>query len=534
LEAAATPETGFSEFAALCRSLEATPKRKEKTALIAGFLERLEPSEVAPAVLLLAGTVFPEFDQRSLDVGWSTVRGLLDGGGQTTLFKERLTIRKIHETLSRVAEASGPGSRRLKEQLLEGLLTSAEGDEKAILVRIIFGEMRIGASEGVILEAVAEASDAPLGLVRRALMMTGDLGGVSEVALSEGVEGLSRVEARLFVPLKPMLASMAEDASEAIEVHGGETAFEHKYDGARIQIHRRCGETRVFSRRLSDVTESVPDVVELVEQRVGGGDVILEGEVVAVGANDRPLPFQDLMRRFTRVKNVGEMVEVVPLRLHLFDVLYRDGELLIDKPYRRRWETLVPLAPAELLAERLVTSNAEEAGRFLGEALALGHEGLMAKRLDSRYTPGSRGKAWLKIKEAETLDVVVAAADWGSGRRRGWLSNYHLAVWDGDAPLVIGKTFKGLTDDQFRWMTERLQNLKVSESGYTVHVRPELVVEVAFNEIQRSPHYESGYALRFARVKRIREDKAAREADTLQTVEALYEKQFRYKDRVRL
>jgi len=489
---------------------------------------------VAPAVLLLAGTVFPELDPRSLDVGWSTVRDVLHSGGQTTLFRERLTIKKVHETLSRVAEASGSGSRRLKEQLIEGLLTSTDEDEKDILVRIIFGEMRIGASEGVILEAIAEAADAPLDVARRALMMTGDLGMVAEVALQRGEEGLSGVEASLFVPLKPMLANMAEDAAEAIEVHGGETAFEHKYDGARIQIHRRGGETRVFSRRLSDVTESVPDVVELVEQEIREGDVILEGEVVAVGANGRPLPFQDLMRRFTRVKNVDEMVELVPLRLHLFDVLYLDGELLIDEPYRRRWKTLESLAPPMLLAERLVTSSPEKAGRFLDEALVLGHEGLMAKRMDSRYTPGSRGKAWLKIKEAKTLDVVVAAADWGSGRRRGWLSSYHLAVWDGDTPMVIGKTFKGLTDDQFRWMTERLQALKVSESSYTVNVRPELVVEVAFNEIQRSPHYESGYALRFARVTRIREDKPAEEADTLQSVEELYEKQFRYKDRVRL
>lgn len=485
-------------------------------------------------MLLLAGTVFPEFDPRSLDVGWSTVRSVLDGGGQTTLFKKHLSIRKVHETLSRVAEASGPGSRRLKEQLIEGLFTSAEGDEKDILVRIIFGEMRIGASEGVILEAIAEAVDASLGVARRALMMTGDLGGVAEVALQQGEDGLSSVEASLFVPLKPMLANMAEDAAEAIEVHGGETAFEHKYDGSRIQIHRRGGETRVFSRRLSDVTESVPEVVKLVEQEIKGGDLILEGEVVAVGANDKPLPFQDLMRRFTRVKNVDEMVELVPLRLHLFDVLYLDGELLIDEPYRRRWEMLESMVPGELLAEKLITSSTEEAEQFLDEALKLGHEGLMAKRLDSPYTPGSRGKAWFKIKEAETLDVVVAAADWGSGRRRGWLSNYHLAVWDGDTPMVIGKTFKGLTDDQFRWMTETLQSLKVSESSYTVHVRPELVVEVAFNEIQRSPHYESGYALRFARVTRIREDKATLEADTLQTVEELYEKQFRYKDRVQL
>ncbi|MBN2336629.1 DNA ligase, partial [Candidatus Bathyarchaeota archaeon] len=225
---AASPETNFSELAELCRSLKATSRRKEKTALISGFLGRLEPDEVAPAVLLIVGTVFPEFDPRSLDVGWRTVRNVLDGGGQTTLFRSRLTVKRVHSTLAEVAGASGSGSRRLKEQLIEGLLTSASREEAEILVRIIFGEMRLGASEGVMLEAIAEAGGAPLKTVRRALMMTGDLGMVAEIALTEGEEGLTGVEARLFVPLKPMLANMAEDAAEAIRLHGGETAFEYK------------------------------------------------------------------------------------------------------------------------------------------------------------------------------------------------------------------------------------------------------------------------------------------------------------------
>jgi DNA ligase-1 len=237
------------------------------------------------------------------------------------------------------------------------------------------------------------------------------------------------------------------------------------------------------------------------------------------------------MRRFTRVTNIQKTAEMIPLRLYLFDVLYLADELLIDKPYSTRWKALEGQAPYELLAKRVVSSNYIEVTRMLEEALAEGHEGLMAKRLDSPYTPGSRGKAWLKIKATETLDVVIAAADWGSGRRRGWLSNYHLAVWGGDEAMVIGKTFKGLTDDEFRWMTERLQDLKMEESDYTVYVRPELVVEVAFNEIQRSPRYRSGYALRFARITRVREDKGPKEADTLERVEELYERQFMYKDR---
>ena len=524
-------DTPFRKLADLAHSLESTSSRKEKTGLISGFLRDLKPEEVSPAVLLLVGTIFPEFDPRSLNVGWRTVQRVLEGGGQTTLFRKSLTIGQVHGTLSDVAQRSGPGSRRVKEQLIEGLLTSADREEAGILVRIIFGEMRIGVNEGVMLEAVAEASEAPLIVVRRALMMTGNLGKVARIALTEGQEGLRSLEATLFVPLKPMLANMAQDPEEALKEHGGETAFEYKYDGARIQIHRRDGEVRVFSRRLSDVTESLPDVVELVKESITGGDLILEGEVVAVGKNQRPLPFQDLMRRFTRVTDVRETAEIIPLRLHLFDVLYLGGELLIDEPYSMRWATLESLAPQELLTRRIVTSNPDEVHRMLEEALAEGHEGLMAKRLDSPYTPGSRGKAWYKIKATETLDVVIAAADWGSGRRRGWLSNYHLAVWSGDQAMVIGKTFKGLTDDEFKWMTERLQTLKTGESDYTVHVRPEMVVEVAFNEIQRSPHYRSGYALRFARVTRIRDDKGPRDADTLGRVEELYEKQFMYKDR---
>ncbi|MCW4051372.1 MAG: ATP-dependent DNA ligase [Candidatus Bathyarchaeota archaeon] len=528
------PETMFRDLAALCRSLESTAKRKEKTAFISEFLRKLEPEEVAPAILLIIGAVFPEFDPRSLDVGWKTVRKVLAGGGQTTLFMQGLTIKHVHKTLADIAERTGSGSRKVKEQLLEGLFTSADQKEKDILIRIIFGEMRIGVSEGVMLDAIAEASETPLDSVRRALMMTGDIGKVAEVALTQGLDGLQELKATLFVPLKPMLANMAEDAEEAILEHGGETAFEYKYDGARIQIHRRDGEVRVFSRRLSDVTASIPDIVKLVQDRIPGGDMVLEGEVVATGMNGKPLPFQDLMRRFTRVKDVEETARKIPLRLYLFDILYLGERLLIDGPYSRRWETLTGFVPGELLVDRIVTSNPKEAESFFEKAIEEGHEGLMAKRLDSTYSPGSRGKAWYKIKPAETLDVVVAAADWGSGRRRGWLSNYHLAVRNGEEYLVIGKTFKGLTDAEFDWMTEKLKSLNESETRYTVHVRPELVVEVAFNEVQRSPQYRSGFALRFARVTRIREDKGPEEADTLERVRELYERQFRYKARMEL
>ncbi|MGD2200266.1 MAG: ATP-dependent DNA ligase [Candidatus Bathyarchaeota archaeon] len=524
-------QTPFSELADLCTALEATTKRNEKSELIAGFLSTLNPEEIAPAVLLVVGSIFPEFDPRALEVGWRTVKRALEGGKQTTLFSEPLTIKRVHETLGEIADAEGTGSRRTKTALLEGMINDADSSEADVLVRIIFGEMRIGVNEGVMLEGIAEAADVETSLARRALMLTGDLGKVAEIALTSGREGLKEVKMNLFTPLKPMLASMSYDISEVIREHGGETAFEHKLDGARIQIHGRGEEVRIFSRSLSDVTESLPDIVGFIREQVSTDEVVLEGEALAIGERGRPLPFQDLMRRFRRVHEVEGMMEKIPLELHLFDVLYHDGVLLIDEPYQKRRSLLEKICPPELIVERIVTADPVEAQNFLDGAIRSGHEGLMAKRLDSVYTPGSRGKRWFKIKPAETLDLVVVAADWGYGRRTGWLSNYHLAARDGGEYRVLGKSFKGLNDEEFRWMTEKLQALKVRETRGTVHVRPELVVEVAFNEIQRSPHYRSGFALRFARITRIREDKSPGEADTLRRVRELYEAQFRYKAR---
>ncbi len=524
--------TPFSRLAKLCKALEATTKRTEKTHLISDFLKGLEPGEVAPAVLLIVGQVFPEFDPRTLEVGWSTMKRVLEKGKQTTLLRDELSIRRVHSTLSEIATSKGARSRKLKERLLVGLISDAGRDEVEVLVRIIFGEMRIGVNEGVMLDALAEASGAPLPIVRRALMLTGNLGEVALVALTQGEEGLEGIKPELFVPLKPMLAETADNPEEAIKEHGGRTVFEYKFDGARVQIHRLGDEVRIYSRRLSDVTESVPDVVSLVLRFLPRVGVIVEGEITAVGANGKPLPFQDLMRRFTRVQEVEQTAEQIPLRLHLFDVLYLDGTLLIDESYETRWTILSKITPKELLAEHTITNSPKEAAAFLKAAMKAGHEGLMAKRLDSHYSPGARGKDWLKLKPAETVDLAIVAADWGSGRRRGWLSNYHLAARDGDEWKVVGKTFKGLTDEEFRWMTKRLQAIKMGETDYTVSVRPEVVVEVAFNEVQRSPHYRSGFALRFARITRIRDDKGPADAETLDQIRTLYKKQFKVKDQL--
>ena len=525
-------DTPFTRLAELCKALETTTKRTEKTRLISEFLCGLEPDEIAPAVLLIVGQIFPEFDPRTLEIGWSTMKRVLEKGKQTTLLRNQLSIRRVYSTLSEIAMTQGSRSRKLKERLLVGLISDASRDEVEILVRIIFGEMRIGVNEGVMLDALAEASGAPAPVVRRALMLTGNLGEVALVAIIQGEKGLEGIKPELFVPLKPMLAETADNPEEAIREHGGRTVFEYKFDGARVQIHRLGDEVRVYSRRLSDVTESVPDVVNIVKKFLPRVGIIVEGEITALGSGGKPLPFQDLMRRFTRVTDVQKAAEQIPLSLHLFDVLYLDGTLLIDEPYETRWAILSRITPNEILAERTVTNNPREAAAFPKAAMKAGHEGLVAKRLDSHYNPGARGKDWLKLKPAEAVDLVIVAADWGSGRRRGWLSNYHLAARDGDEWKVIGKTYKGLTDEEFRWMTKRLQAIKVGETDYTVSVRPEIVVEVTFNEVQHSPHYKSGFALRFARITRIRDDKGPGDAETLDEIRALYKKQFRVKGRL--
>jgi len=531
-----TGGTHFSELANLCQALEKTTKRKEKTRLLSTFLLGLEEEEVVPAAYLVVGRVFPEADPKVLEVGWSTVSRVRRGIGQAALVREPLTILRVYRYFEEIASASGKGSRKKKEYLLAGLFNEASPLEAEYIMRILSGEMRIGVSEGMMLEAVAEAAGVSPELVRRSHMLLGDLGRVAVTALKEGKEGLRRVGVQLFKPIEPMLAEMSYDLEEVVARHGGKTAFEYKFDGARIQIHKMSRKVRIFSRRLTDVTESLPDIVELTLREVGAGEVLLEGEVVAFGADGRPLPFQDLMRRFRRVHRVDEMVRKIPLRLHLFDILYLDGRSLIDTPYKERWNILAQICRNELLASRIVTGQVSEADRFLREAMEAGHEGLMAKALDSPYTPGVRGKRWFKIKPADHLDLVIAAADWGHGRRRGWLSNYYLAALNPETERFefVGKTFKGLTDEEFEEMTQRLLGLKVSETEYTVHVKPEVVVEVVYNEIQRSPRYWSGFALRFARITRIREDKGPREADTITRVRELYEKQFERKGRTGL
>jgi DNA ligase 1 len=514
----------LSDLAELRARVAASGGRLEKRRLVAEYLRALQPDDLVRAVTYLSGRAFPASDPRVLNV-----RGLpasARGGAAAAL-----TLADVAQAFAEVAEAAGSGARRVREGRLAGLVARASEAERDLLQRIVYGEMRMGLSEGLVLEAIAEAAGAPPAAVRRAALVTGDLTAVAALALGQGADALAAARPRVFVPLLPMLAEIATDPAEALAAHGGTSAMEYKYDGARIQLHRERDRVAIWSRRMSDVTRSLPDIVAIARRDLSGAPLILDGEVIALDAAGRPLPFQELMRRFRRVRGVEAAAGALPLSLHLFDCLMADGRSYLDEPYARRWDALERVTGGRWLAERAMIARAEDGAALMARALAAGHEGLMAKDPRSPYEPGGRGKKWLKLKAALSVDCVIVAADRGSGRRVGWLSNYHLAVRAGDAWAEVGKTFKGLTDREFTEMTERLRALATADDGYTVRVRPEVVVEVDYNEIQKSPTYPSGFALRFARIARIRPDKAPGQATTLDELRRLYERQFATKGR---
>ena len=556
-------QTSFETLASLGERLEKTSSRLQMRDMIAQFLRELASDELQPGVRLLLGQVFPEWDERTLNLSWravlkvitdlteasagewqdvfdqavdagEAVRLLLERMGRTTPLSPSLSILEVYATLETIAEARGKGSRKQKEQLLKSLLPRANPLEAKYLVKDILREMRHGVSEGILLDAIAEASGAKQQTVSRANMFLGDLGEVALLASQEGQEGLEHTRPLLFRPLKPMLAQPVQHLREAFEFHRGEVALEYKLDGARVQIHKDGPVVKIFTRNLSQVTASLPDVVDQVLDQTQADEAILEGEVIAIDRQGRPLPFQHLMRRFRRVHDVEKMAQQVPVQLHLFDLLYRDGDSLVDRPYEERRRILEQTRGTMVTAARNIPHTLAEGEEFAEQAYRDGHEGVMVKHLFSSYRPGVRGKSWFKVKHTLSLDVVIVAADWGYGRRHGWLSNYHLAVREEDsgAFLEVGKTFKGLTDVEFQLMTERLLALEAHRKGGTVYVEPRVMVEVLFNEIQASPQYESGFALRFARISRLREDKKPADADTLQTLTELFSKQFAHKGRL--
>ncbi len=510
----------FHELVQTSRRVAETSGRLAKIELVAALLKRAAPEEIATAVAFLSGS--PR--QGRIGIGYATLQAAKPGHAAEA---PTLELTRVDATLQRLANTTGKGSAQTKERLLGELLSRGTAEEQQFLLSLVMGELRQGALEGLVTEAVARAAGLGPGAVRRATMLAADLGRVAHAALTEGAAGLTSFRVELFRPLQPMLAQAAADVKDALTRLGeGEAAFEYKLDGARIQVHKAGDEVRVFSRQLNDVTQAVPEVVDAV-RRLPLADAILDGEAIALRPDGTPLPFQVTMRRFGRRLDVERLRAELPLAFFFFDLLYADGAPLLDEPYARRFAALAAAVPAEQRVPRIVTSDAGAAAVFFQRAIAAGQEGLMAKALDARYDAGARGAAWLKLKPAHTLDLVVLAAEWGHGRRHGRLSNLHLGARDADAGgfVMLGKTFKGMTDEMLEWQTAKLLELETRRDTYVVYVRPELVVEVAFNGIQESPTYAGGLALRFARVVRYRPDKAADQSDTIATVRELHRRE---------
>lgn len=510
----------FADIVATSKRVSAASGRLEKIGHLADCLQRAAPDVVATAVVFLSG----QMRQGRLGFGPSAVYAAASPAAAPA---PTLTVAEVDAEFERLASLRGTGSARARVEGMNDLLARATHDEQDFLQRLIVGELRQGALEGLMIEAIARAAALPAVEVRRAVMMSGEPGSVARVAFAEGREGLQRLAVQLFRPLKPMLAGTAQDAAEAL-AQLGRAAFEYKLDGARIQVHKQGDDVRVYTRRLNEVTVAVPEVVEAV-RALAVGSLILDGEALALRDDGTPQPFQITMRRFGRRLDVDRLRRELPLQPFFFDCLYVDGEPIFDEPAERRFAALADILPAALVIPRRVTDDPAVANAFVDEALARGHEGAMAKALAAPYEAGSRGSAWLKIKSAVTLDLVVLAAEWGSGRRQGWLSNLHLGAHDpaGGGFVMLGKTFKGMTDEMLAWQTAEFEKIAVGRDGHVVHVEPRIVVEIAFNDIQASSRYPGGLALRFARVKGYRTDKRPEDADTIDTVRALYEQRFK-------
>jgi DNA ligase-1 len=503
------------DLVATSNAVAHTGGRLQKIARLADLLTRLSADEIPIAIGFLSG------EPRQGRMGVASA-AIWDAKQVTPAATPALRLIDVDEIFARIATTRGAGAANARQHQLRDLMGRATAEEQDFLARLIFGELRQGALEGVLVEAVAKASGITPAAIRRALMMAGALAPVARASLEHGEAGLSSFGVQIFQPVQPMLAQPAASMREALNPFGSEVSLEWKLDGARIQAHKRGDEIRVYSRNLRDVTHAVPEVVDAV-RGIAADEAIVDGEVIALKPDGAPQPFQTTMQRFGRKLDVERLRQTIPLTPFLFDCLFADGEPLVDTPQEARVDRLGAIA-APLVVPRLVRPTPESAAQFLDDTLGHGHEGLMVKSLAAGYAAGRRGQNWLKVKIARTLDLVVLAAEWGHGRRTGWLSNLHLGARDPvhGGFVMLGKTFKGLTDEMLAWQTERLLTLEISRDRYTVIVRPELVVEIAFNEVQESPHYPGGLALRFARVKGYRLDKPASEADTIDTVREMY------------
>jgi len=510
--------TSLAQLVDTSQGVGENASRRAKIARIADFLRRLAPGEIDIGVSYLAGVT----RQGRSGVGYALVR---DAQPDANVESSELTLAEVDATLERIAQASGRGSIAERISLLSALFARTTVLEQAFLSRLLLGELRQGALEGLMIEAVAAAANVPAVMVRRAAMIAGGIASVASAALTEGAAGLTRFAIALFQPLAPMLAQPADDIGDAM-ARIPMVALEWKLDGARVQVHKRGDDVRIYTRTGNDVTVAAPEIVSTM-QRVPAQTLILDGEAIVLKPNGSPYPFQDTMRRFGRVLDIAAMRETMPLSVFFFDCLRLGDDDLVPMPTSARFEAMAGALPSALLMPRLVTSDIAAAQAFYDAALERGHEGVMVKALDAPYEPGARSAAWLKVKRVHTLDLVILAAEWGHGRRKGWLSNLHLGAIDPVSGefVMLGKTFKGMTDAMLAWQTEELLKREVDRDDWTVRVRPELVVEITFNDLQASPRYLGGLALRFARVKGYRPDKKPQEADTIETVRAIYETQ---------
>lgn len=551
----------FAEFAEFCEKLEKISSTLELTARIAAFIQKIEDErDLYDVVLFITGRVYPPWDERELGVGVgllyealenvsgvkrAEIEGMIRECGDlglvaeqlikrkkmTTLAFEELTIRKVRETFDEISSLTGEGSMKRKIMLLTGLYGLASPLEARYLTRLILNEMRLGVGEGIMRDAIARAFKAEAETVERAYMITNDLGRVAVVAKKEGEEGLKKLKIELHIPVRMMLAQVAESLESAIR-EMRVAAVEWKYDGSRVQVHWDGKKVTIYSRRLENVTNALPDIVEEIKKNVKPG-VILDGEVIAV-KDGKPMPFQHVLRRFRRKHDVAKMVEKIPLEAHFFDILY-DGNECIDLPLKERrkmLESAIKESEKIRLATQIVTDKVDEVRKMYEEAINAGHEGVMVKLPSSPYIPGKRGKNWLKVKAImETLDLVVVGGEWGEGKRSHWLSSFELACLDPVTGklLKVGKVATGFTEEDLTELTEMFKPLITSQQGKKVEFIPKYVFEVAYQEIQKSPKYESGYALRFPRFVRLRDDKDVDEADTIERVERLYKLQFEVK-----
>ncbi len=509
----------FLDLAATSTAVAATSGRKAKVELVADALRRLEPGEIAPGSAYLAG----ELRQRQTGVGYASLRDRPEPAAEPSL-----SVAAVDAAIAEISVVAGAGSQARRRDLLAALFGAATADEQRLLVGLFSGELRQGAQAGLLADAIAKAAEVPLTAVRRALLLSGDLKQVAVAALTGGAPALAEIHLRVGTPLTPMLAQSAPDVGAALLATGFPATVDVKLDGIRIQVHRSGDEVAVFTRSLDDITARMPEVVEAV-RKLPLREAVLDGEAMTLDASGRPRPFQETSSRAaTRGAAAGRKTAAakpppVALVPFFFDVLHLDGVDLLDEPGRVRWQALADALPSELIVGRTTVTSEEEAAAAFAAALAAGQEGVVIKAAEAPYDVGRRGSAWVKVKPRHTLDLVVLAVEWGHGRRKGWLSNLHLGARDPETGgfVMLGKTFKGLTDELLRWQTERFQELSTGDDGWVVRVRPEQVVEIAFDGVQTSPRYPGGVALRFARVLRYRDDKPPSEADTIDTVRAI-------------